>query len=133
VKAAEGAGEAQATRSLLPYQQVAAKEFADRLGARRRKAGAPVRTIFVSDERVERPPLARLLSGAEGGGGGRGGQLRAKLYLSLLWICAKQPYDVARPSVNTPRSTTAMNTVLRRYRTKSGRHAYATLDSRGNC
>jgi hypothetical protein len=85
VKAAEGAGEAQATRSLLPYQQVAAKEFADRLGARRRKAGAPVRTIFVSDERVERPPLARLLSGAEGGGGGRGGQLRAKLYLSLLW------------------------------------------------
>lgn len=94
----EGALAAQATRALLPYQQLAAQEFADRLGVRRRKAGAPVRTIFVSDQRVERPPLARLLSGTERGGGGRGGQLRAKLYLSLLWICAKQPYDVARPA-----------------------------------
>ena len=81
------------------YQRRASTEFAERLGARRRAAGAPVRTIFVSDEEVERPPLAGLLSGAgTSGGGGRGGQLRAKLYLSLLWICAKEPYDVARPA-----------------------------------
>lgn len=80
------------------YQQLAAKEFAERLGSRRRTAGAPVRTIFVSDEQVERPPLSSLLSSAESGGGGRGGQLRAKLYLSLLWVCAKEPYDVSRPA-----------------------------------
>lgn len=80
-------------------QQRAAREFAERLGARRRDAGAPVRRIFVSDEHVERPTLARLLSGTgTGGGGGRGGQLRVKLYLSLLWVCAKEPYNVALPA-----------------------------------
>lgn len=80
------------------YQQLAAKEFAAQLGARRRAAGAPVRTIFVSDESAPKPPAAMLLSGPESGGGGRGGQLRVKLYLSLLWVCARQPYDVARPA-----------------------------------
>lgn len=86
-------------RKLSPDQQLAAAEFAERLGVRRRTAGAPVRTIFVSDEQVERPALARLLSVEGGsGGGGRGGQLRAKLYVSLLWVCAKAPYDVARPA-----------------------------------
>ncbi|WP_315093262.1 hypothetical protein [uncultured Cellulomonas sp.] len=80
------------------YQLLAAKEFADRLGSRRRAAGAPIRTIFVADETALRTPLATLLSGPESGGGGRGGQLRVKLYLSLLWICAKKPYDVARPA-----------------------------------
>jgi hypothetical protein len=79
-------------------QHRAAREFAERLGARRRDAGAPVRTIFASDETVERPTLAQLLSGGSAGGGGRGGQLRVKLYLSLLWVCAKTPYDVARPA-----------------------------------
>jgi hypothetical protein len=80
------------------YQRLAAREFAERLGSRRRTAGAPVRTIFVSDEQVARAPLATLLSSAETGGGGRGGQIRAKLYLSLLWVCAREPYDVARPA-----------------------------------
>lgn len=80
-------------------QQRAASDFAQRLGARRRDAGAPVRTVFVSDENVERPTLARLLSGTgPGGGGGRGGQLRVKLYLSLLWVCAKEPYDATFPA-----------------------------------
>jgi len=80
--------------SEVNYQKVAADEFAERLGSRRREAGAPVRTIFVSDERVEKPPLARLMSGDTGAGGGRGGQVRAKLYVSLLWVCAKKPYTV---------------------------------------
>lgn len=80
------------------HQQLASKEFAARLGARRRNAGAPVRTIFVSDETKPRPTLALLMSGPESGGGGRGGQLRVKLYLSLLWICAREPYNVARPA-----------------------------------
>lgn len=79
-------------------QAQAAAEFAERLGARRRTAGAPVRTVFVSDEDAEKPPLARLLSSGATGGGGRGGQLRVKLYLSLLWVCAKSPYDAVRPA-----------------------------------
>jgi len=99
----EDAPEAQATAAFLgpvasPIQQQASKEFALSIGARRRKSGAPVRTIFVSDETVEKPPLARLLNSAETGGGGRGGQLRVKLYISLLLVCAKKPYGVARPA-----------------------------------
>jgi len=80
------------------YQARAAAEFAERLGARRRGAGAPVRTVFVSDEDADKPPLAQLLSSGAGGGGGRGGQLRVKLYLSLLWVCARSPYDAVRPA-----------------------------------
>ncbi|WNV86659.1 hypothetical protein [Umezawaea sp. Da 62-37] len=80
-------------------QQQASREFAERLGAKRRKAGAPVRTAFViAEEDRERPPMAELLSSATGGGGGRGGQLRLKLYLSLLWVCAKEPYEAIRPA-----------------------------------
>ena len=105
MKTDEGGPEALATRVLSggrgaaeSRQHQAAREFAERLGARRRDAGAPVRTIFVSDERTGRPTLARLLSGSAAGGGGRGGQLRVKLYVSLLWVCAKKPHDVARPA-----------------------------------
>ncbi|MEV0167343.1 hypothetical protein [Nonomuraea fuscirosea] len=39
------------------------------------------------------PPLAKLLRG-----GGRGGQLRLKLYLSLIWLSAKEPYDSSLPA-----------------------------------
>lgn len=81
------------------YQMKAAGEFAERLGKRRREHGAPVRTVFVADEEVDKPPLAKLLSSGAGGGGGRGGQLRVKLYVSLLWVCAKAPYDAVRPAV----------------------------------
>lgn len=81
-----------------PIQKQASAEFALSLGSRRREAGAPVRTIFVADEDATKPPLARLLSSAESGGGGRGGQLRIKLYLSLLWVAAREPYTVTRPS-----------------------------------
>lgn len=82
------------------YQAKAAEEFAQRLGKRRREHGAPVRTLFVADdEGAGKPSLARLLSSGPSGGGGRGGQLRVKLYLSLLWVCAKEPYDAVRPAV----------------------------------
>jgi hypothetical protein len=37
--------------------------------------------------------MARLLRG-----GGRGGQLRLKLYLSLIWLSAKEPYDSDLPA-----------------------------------
>jgi hypothetical protein len=83
-----------------PVQQLAAQEFAAFLGANRRKAGAPVRTSFViAEPGRQRPPLAELLSSTTGnGGGGRGGQVRLKLYLSLLWVCAKDPYEATRPA-----------------------------------
>lgn len=77
----------------------AAKEFAAKLGAKRRDAGAPVRTTFVADDREgAKPTMARLLSSSPTGGGGRGGQLRLKLYLSLLWVCAAAPYEAVRPA-----------------------------------
>jgi hypothetical protein len=76
----------------------AATEFARRLGAKRRDAGAPVRNLFVANDAPGvRPPLAQLLSSGPTGGGGRGGQLRVKMYLSLLWVCAKAPYAAVRP------------------------------------
>src|SRR5690349_10721147 len=83
-----------------PDQRIAAREFADFLGANRRRAGAPVRTAFViAEEGRVRPPMAELLSSTTGsGGGGRGGQVRLKLYLSLLWVCAKAPYEAIRPA-----------------------------------
>ena len=59
-----------------------------------------MRTSFViAEEGRTRPPLAELLSNTTGnGGGGRGGQIRLKLYLSLLWVCAKAPYEATRPA-----------------------------------
>ncbi|OLM28250.1 hypothetical protein Ae717Ps2_6589c [Pseudonocardia sp. Ae717_Ps2] len=93
----------------------AGEEFAKRLGAKRREAGAPVRNWFVANDNPDvRPPLAQLLSSGRTGGGGRGGQLRVKLYLSLLWICAAAPYETVRPgrawpacSGSTTRKSTA--------------------------
>lgn len=38
------------------------------------------------------PPLARLIRG------GRGGEVRLKVYLSLLWFAANPPYDVTYPA-----------------------------------
>jgi hypothetical protein len=42
--------------------------------------------------------LASLLSGVGGQGGGRGGQIRVKLLISLLWICSSAPYSTTRPA-----------------------------------
>ena len=89
---------AQATSIDESEQRLAAQEFAAMLGKARREAGAPVRTIFCVDDTVESTPLARLISSAETGGGGRGGQVRVKLYVSLLWVCAKAPHEVSRPA-----------------------------------
>jgi hypothetical protein len=75
----------------------AAAEFARKVGNRRRTSGAPVRKGFVSNAfyagEAATPPLAALLRG-----GGRGGQLRVKLYISLLWLCAAEPYEASLPA-----------------------------------
>ncbi len=42
--------------------------------------------------------MAQLLSSTANGGGGRGGQLRLKMYLSLLWAASAEPYRVVRPA-----------------------------------
>lgn len=71
----------------------AAGEFAARLGTRRTDSGAPVRNQFVTSLSGELPGLASLLRG-----GGRGGQTRLKLYLSLLWVCTAKPYEATYPA-----------------------------------
>jgi hypothetical protein len=71
----------------------AAAEFATRLGSRRVESGAPVRNLFVTSLGGGLPPLASLLRG-----GGRGGQTRVKLYLSLLWVCTAAPHEAIYPA-----------------------------------
>lgn len=73
--------------------QRAAAEFAAKLGPRRVESGAPVRNLFVTSMDGELPPLAALLRG-----GGRGGQTRVKLLLSLLWVCTAAPHEAIYPA-----------------------------------
>jgi hypothetical protein len=96
---AEAADDALATpTSDAAAQRRAAREFASRVGASRNEKGAPVRTVFAADPSVERTPLARLMSGDNGPGGGRGGQVRLKLLISLYWVCVAEPYDFIAPA-----------------------------------
>lgn len=69
----------------------AAVEVAELLAARVRERDAQIRTSFVEqrDPSGGAPPLARLLRG------GRGGEVRLKLLLSLLWVAARPPHDVS--------------------------------------
>lgn len=57
----------------------------------------PLRRSFVErPEGVDQPtPLARLLR-TQGDAGGKGGGLRVSLLLSLIWLCAKEPYTTTR-------------------------------------
>lgn len=96
----EDAGAALATpvasgssASVVELARQAAGEFAARLGPRRVDSGAPVRNLFVTSLGGELPGLASLLRG-----GGRGGQTRIKLYLSLLWVCTAKPYEATYPA-----------------------------------
>ena len=90
---------AQATRISADQAlaMTAAAEFARKVGSRRRESGAPVRKGFVSTDfytgGTATPPLAAMLRG-----GGRGGQLRVKLYISLLWLCSAAPYEASLPA-----------------------------------
>jgi hypothetical protein len=61
----------------------------------RRNKGRPaqLRRSFIEREDVQQPtPLARMIRG------GRGGTVRLKLYLSILWLAAAPPHDVAYPA-----------------------------------
>lgn len=96
---AAGAAAAWAKRLGPPpgHQVQAAKEFRRALRGARAREGAPVRRLFASDE-TSKPPLACLLSGPAGPGGGRGGQLRVKVLISLLWVCSSEPFTTRRPA-----------------------------------
>ena len=60
----------------------------------RGRESVPVRRSFIArDPGVEEiPPLARILRS------GRGGGVRLRLYLSLLWVAVSEPHDVALPA-----------------------------------
>lgn len=75
--------------SASPASIQAAESVARRVNDR----SAQIRRLFaVAQSETEPPPMARMLRG------GRGGSVRLKLYLSLLWFAANPPYDVTYPA-----------------------------------
>lgn len=78
------------TRSPKPYALEAARG-----AAKHAKPTAPVRWRFLerAEEADPAPPMARILRGDRDGkrGGGRGGEVRLKLLLSMLWMVRDTP------------------------------------------
>lgn len=71
----------------------AARHVAERLHARLARESIPVRSAFVvSSESDVPPPLTQLLRG------GRGGEVKVKLLLSMIWVAAAEPFDVTLPA-----------------------------------
>lgn len=64
-------------------------ECADAAGFGNRRL--QLRINFVEATSDQPQPLARLLRG------GRGGAVRLKLYMAMLWMAAKEPHDVTFP------------------------------------
>ena len=76
-----------------------AKKFDDvravaaQFDARAQRETVPLRAAFIaSPSPITPPPLTQLLRG------GRGGEVKIKLLLSMLWVAAAEPYDVVFPS-----------------------------------
>jgi hypothetical protein len=66
---------------------------AERAVIRLKRRSAQIRRIFIMRDDAVKPALARALRG------GRGGEVRIKLYLTLLWFGGgKDPYDVRFPA-----------------------------------
>lgn len=82
-----------------PHQRKTFASVIKSLGLRRGR-GAPLRDAFFRAETTDgvRHPMAELLNARGGSGGGRGGQTRVALYLSLLWIGAKGDHSTTRPA-----------------------------------
>ena len=82
-------------------QREAALEVRDRMGLSegpsRRGLGAPVRTAFFMKAPGEHP-MASLMSGRQGSGGGRGGRTRLALLLSLIWVASGKDHSTTRPA-----------------------------------
>lgn len=56
-----------------------------------RSTGVQLPIGFIKADGADAPPLARMLRG------GRGGEVRLKLYLSLSLLATQKPYDIRRP------------------------------------
>lgn len=66
---------------------------ADQLDLQVKRATVPIRTAFVVSPRAETPPpMTELLRG------GRGGEVKLKLLLSMIWVAAAEPFDVTLPA-----------------------------------
>ena len=71
----------------------AVRTIAEEFDARAQRETVPVRAAFIaSPTPTTPPPLTQLLRG------GRGGEVKVKLLLSMLWIAVKEPYDVVFPA-----------------------------------
>lgn len=63
------------------------------LDERLQRKAAPVRAAFISSPTsASVPPMTSLLRG------GRGGEVKLKLLLSMIWVAASKPYDVTQPA-----------------------------------
>ena len=72
---------------------MAVRTIAEQFDARAQRKTVPVRAAFIaSPTPTSPPPLTQLLRG------GRGGEVKIKLLLSMLWVAVAEPYDVAFPA-----------------------------------
>ena len=72
-----------------------AKQTADSLAERLYSRDLQLRRVFLvvgASSETSAPPLAQMLRG------GRGGEVRLKLYLSLLWTASGEGHDVSLPA-----------------------------------
>lgn len=66
-----------------------ARKIAAELHGRVGREYVAIRSAFISSDTQDTPPpMTQLLRG------GRGGEVKLKLLLSMLWVAAKEPYDV---------------------------------------
>lgn len=71
----------------------AVREIASQFDQRAQRESVPLRAAFIaSPTPAVPPPLTRLLRG------GRGGEVKIKLLLSMIWVAAKEPYNLKIPS-----------------------------------
>lgn len=68
-------------------------QIAEQLDARVKRQTVPVRAAFIaSSDPTMPPPMTFMLRG------GRGGEVKLKLLLSMLWVAVGEPYDVSQPA-----------------------------------
>lgn len=82
-----GSAAAKVSKIKKTVSEPAKAHLANAARRMRTRKAAPVRRDFLRSADATPPPLVRLLRG------GRGGGVRLKLYLTMLWIAAKEPYD----------------------------------------
>lgn len=94
----------------LPAERFDAATAAGNRIARRLKKFDAVRACQVRCEFIAtdtpgptNPPMLFMLRGGRGERGGQGGEVRLKLYLSMLWMASGHPHDVTHPAYSWAR------------------------------